>query len=99
MSAATHATIATFRMDLTREEEGREVLHRVIVPGVSASPGFQSGHWTLDRDKGESVVLVTFDSIENAEALAQSVRGNSANQAAMGIELLSIRIVEVSASA
>ena len=37
--------------------------------------------------------------LENAEAFAVNVRANAANQAAAGIELLSIRVVEVRATA
>lgn len=86
-------------MDLSREAEQREGLNRMIVPGVRASPGFVAGCWTLDRAASESVVLVTFDSIEAATAFADNVRGNASNQLAVGIDLVSIRIVEVSATA
>src|SRR6185503_1428469 len=99
MSSPTHATLATFRMDLSREAEQREGLTRLIVPGVRSSPGFVTGCWTLDRATSESVVMITFDSIEAAEALANNVRANAPHQTAVGIELMSIRIVEVSASA
>ena len=99
MTNPTHATLATFRMDLSREAEQREGLNRMIVPGVRASPGFVTGYWTLDREISESVVLVTFDSIEAAKAFADNVRGNAPQQKGVGIELESIRIVEVSASA
>ena len=99
MSSPTHATLATFRMDLSREAEQREGLTRLIVPGVRSSPGFVTGCWTLDRATSESVVMITFDSIEAAEALANNVRANAPHQTAVGIELMSLRIVEVSASA
>jgi hypothetical protein len=99
MADATHATVATFRMDLSREDEQRAGLLHVIVPGVRDSPGFVTGCWTLDRETSESVVLITFESAECAEALASNVRANASQQAAVGIELVSIRVVEVSASA
>ena len=99
MSNPTHATVATFRMDLSREAEQREGLTRMIVPGVRSSPGFVTGYWTLDRSTSESVALITFDSIEAAESLADNVRANAPHQMAVGIELISIRVVEVSASA
>jgi hypothetical protein len=86
-------------MDLSREAEQREGLERMIVPGVREAPGFVAGCWTLDRVTSESVVLITFDSDEHAEALASNVRANAPHQAAVGIELVSISVVEVSASA
>jgi len=99
MAKPTYATLATFRMDLSREAEQREGLERMIVPGVRAAPGFVTGCWTLDRAAGESVVLITFESLETAEAFATGVRANAVHQEAVGIDLVSIRIVEVSACA
>jgi hypothetical protein len=86
-------------MDPAREAEQREGLNLMIVPGVRSSSGFVSGCWTLDRTVGESVVLITFESIGDAEAFAANVEANARHQAAVGIELISIRIVEVSAFA
>ena len=99
MAHATHATLVTFRMDLSREAEQREILQSVIVPGVRSAPGFVSGTWTVDRDAGESVVLVTFDALDRARDVADSVSANAPNQRAAGIELVSLRIVEVIAEA
>jgi hypothetical protein len=98
MADATHATIATFRIDLEREAEQTEALHQMIVPGVRQHPGVVDGTWTLDREAGETVVLITYDSVEAAEAMAANVRGNAENQRAAGLELRSVTIVEVVAT-
>ena len=99
MADPTHATIATFSMDLEQRDQQREGLHRMIVPSVRASPGFVSGTWTLDPATNESIVLVAFESEADARAFAANVEANGPHQVAIGIELLSIRIVEVSATA
>jgi hypothetical protein len=99
MTEATHATVALFRMDLAKEEAQRQGLRDVIVPGVREAPGFVTGYWTLDRAAGESVAFIAFESLETAEALAENVRNNASNQAAVGIELLSVRIAEITAHA
>lgn len=99
MSTPTHAALATFRLDLDREREQREGLERFIVPGVKQAPGFVSGAWTLDRATSESVALITFSSAEQAEAFAGSVRGNADNQRGVGIDLVSVSVVEVTATA
>ena len=99
MAHATHATLVTFRMDLSRDAEQREALREFIVPSVRSAPGFVSGTWTLDREAGESVVLVTFDGVEHAGNFAASVRANAPHQQAFGIELVSIAIVEIVAHA
>ncbi len=43
--------------------------------------------------------MITFESRDAAEALRENVRNNAANQAAAGIELIEIRLLEVEASA
>jgi hypothetical protein len=99
MSEPTHATIATFRMDMSREDEQQRGLREFLVPRVSQYAGFLGGNWMLDREAEESVVVVTFSSRHAAEAFRKNVEGNAANQAAAAIELLKIRVLEVTASA
>lgn len=99
MPHPSHATIATFAMDPERHAEQQEGLDRMIVPSVRSSPGFVSGTWTLDRETNESVVLVTFVSAADADAFAASVQANAPHQEAVGIELHSLRVVDVSATA
>src|SRR4051812_15026648 len=94
----THATIATFHMDLGREDEQRAGLEQMIVPGIRNAPGVITGHWTLDRSTAESVVLITYDSSTAAEDMAANIRANAANQKAIGIELVSVRVVDVLAT-
>jgi hypothetical protein len=97
MRQATHATIATFRLDLSREDEQRRGLREFLVPRVSQHAGFLGGTWMLDRAAAESVVVVTFSSRHAAEAFQDNVQGN-VNKAA-AIELVEIRVLEVMASA
>ena len=58
----SHATAATFRIDLANEAAQREALETMIVPGVRSAPGVVSGTWTLDRDRAESLVVITYES-------------------------------------
>jgi hypothetical protein len=99
MGEATHATVATFRMDMTRVDEQRQGLHDRVVPSVRQHPGFVSGTWMLDRDTATSVVVINFASREAAESLRENVIGNAANQEAAGVHLVEIRLLEVEASA
>ncbi len=99
MATPTHATLATFRMDLTREAEQREGLERMIVPGVRQFPGFVSGHWTVDRHTSESLVLLSYDSLSAAEAIRENIQGNAENQRRIGLELVGVRILEILTSA
>jgi hypothetical protein len=98
MDIQTHATLATFNVDLAREAEQRAGLEQMIVPGVRAAPGVVSGHWTLDREASQSIVLITYASQAAAEAMVENIRGNAANQAQAGLELVSVRVLEVVAT-
>jgi hypothetical protein len=86
-------------MDPAKEAAQRQGLHDFIVPSVRQAPGFVAGYWTLDRDSSESVAFILFDSRDAAGNFAENVRANAPNQVAVGIELLSIRVSEISASA
>jgi hypothetical protein len=99
MTSPTHATLATFTIDLAQEDRQREALNAFIVPGVRQFPGFVAGSWTIDRGASESLVLITYDSLEAAEAMSENIRGNAQDQAAAGLELVSVRILDVVASA
>jgi hypothetical protein len=99
MSQPTHALVATFQMDPAREREQREGLSGVIMPSVASTPGFVSGHWTLDTSDGTSVAFITFDTAAAARSFEGSVRANADGQAAVGITLRSSRVVEVLAQA
>jgi hypothetical protein len=99
MSEPTHATIATFRMDMSREDEQRRGLREFLVPQVSQRVDFLGGNWMLDREAEECIVVVTFSSRQAAEDFQKNVESNAANQAAAAIELVDIRVLEVTASA
>lgn len=95
MTTASYATLAAFQMDASRFEQQRGFLKTVLAPGVRAFPGVVDGHWTLDRSNAESHVLITFTSLEAAERFRNDVQANATNQAANGVALTGIRLLEV----
>ena len=99
MASPTHATLATFQVDLSLEAEQREGLQRMIVPGVRQFPGFVAGNWTVDRQTSESLVFLTYDSLAAAEAMAENIRGNADYQRQVGLHRMGVRILEVIAVA
>jgi hypothetical protein len=99
MSDATHATVITLRRDLSREADQKQALQHLIERGFHVIPGFVSGLWTFDREACETVTIHTFDSLDAAEAFAVQARNNAAGQAALGLELLSVRVNEITHSA
>lgn len=99
MTGPSHATLATFRMDLSREAEQRAGLEQMIVPGVRRHPGFVAGTWTLDRAQGKSFVMLTYDSVDAAESMKENILANAEGQRAVGIDLVSVTVLEISATA
>ncbi len=85
-------------MDLANEAAQRDALEQMIVPGVRNAPGVVSGTWTLDRDRSETLVVITYESSEAAGAMASKIRGNAENQRASGLELIEVRVLEVVAT-
>jgi hypothetical protein len=98
MHTPTHATLARFRMDLSRDAEQRDALEQMIVPGVRQHPGFVSGTWTLDRDTAESFVMLTYATRASAEAMQANIVDNAEQQRFVGIELVEVRVLEVAAA-
>ncbi|WP_433502723.1 hypothetical protein ACQP04_23470 [Pseudonocardia halophobica] len=96
---ATHATVATFALDLSREEENGRALRELIIPGARRHAGFESGSWLLDRDARQSIAVVTFSSREAAESFRVDVEGNEEGRSTRGIALIDIRVLEVTATA
>ncbi len=71
----------------------------MIVPGVQRHPGFVHGTWALDRESSTSFVMLTYDTRESAEAMRENIVGNADNQRFVGIDLVEVRVLEISASA
>lgn len=99
MAIPQYATLATFRMDPAHDAEQRSALRNIIVPGVQRHPGFVAGTWTHDPQTHESFVMLTYQTLESAEQMRGNIQANAAAQHAVGIELVAVRLLEVSASA
>jgi len=95
----THAVLSTFAIDPSRREEQDFGLRNVIVPGVRGAPGFVSGIWTRSEDGRTSVVIVSFTDEASARKFEASVRANAEGQASVGLDLVDVTLMTVSASA
>lgn len=80
MTQSSHATLATFRMDLAREEEQREALRRVIVARRAAGSRRSSGPLDTRSIDAESIVMITYGSLVAAGAMAANIRANAENR-------------------
>jgi hypothetical protein len=99
MTSATHATVTTLRTDPAKEAEQIQERNRIRERGFDHVPGFVAALWTLDRENSEVLIIHTFDSLQSAEAFAAQNRNSAARQAEFGVELLSIRVNEITGTA
>lgn len=96
---ATHAVLSTFNVDPMKRDDQEFGLRNVIVPGVREAPGFVSGIWTRTADGTKSTVLVAFSGEADAREFQATVRANASNQAAVGLTLVDVELVQVIAIA
>jgi len=94
-----HSMVGIFRMDPSLRARQRSELNERIVPLVKHQPGFVSATWSYDTAQNRSIAVLIFDSERAARGMAEYVeqqmgRGNDA-----GVELDSLTVAEVEASA
>lgn len=77
--------------------DGMELVLEVILPGIAALPGFRGGSVVIDRQTGEVMTTMFWDSLEHLEASA--VTATSASVAggilADGATLEELRVCDV----
>jgi hypothetical protein len=94
-----HSMVGIFKMDPSLRAKQRTELNERIVPLVKHQPGFVSATWSYDATSNRSFAVVIFESERAARGMAayvdeQMARGNDA-----GVELDSLTVAEVEASA
>ncbi len=99
MAMATHATVMILGRDLSREAEQDEALRQMQERGFANLPGFVSGVWLSDRERAEAQIIVCFASEHDAQSFAEMARDLGERQASLGLELRSVRVNEVLATA
>lgn len=77
--------------------DGMELVLEVILPGIAALPGFSGGSVVIDRETGEVMTTMFWDSLEHLEASA--VAATSASVAggilADGATIEELRVCDV----
>lgn len=92
-----YAVVGRWQTD-PRLADVRSTMLERIVEGVRHAPGFVHGYWA-DSGPEQSHTFIVFSDRPTAEAFAQDVRDNVANQAAAGVRSRGLDIAEVVATA
>jgi len=83
--ATMYAVIGRWTVDQRlREEQDRE-LHDVIVPTVTAHPGFVAAYWTRDPETGRGHTTIVLETEESARAFKALVEGRRQRAADAGV--------------
>lgn len=94
-----HSLVGIFKMDPSFRAKQRLELDERIVPFVKHQPGFVSATWSYDMADGRSFAVLIFDSERAARGMADYVRQQMARGNNAGVELDSLTVAEVEASA
>jgi hypothetical protein len=94
-----HAVVGRWTMDPRHVEEQDRELHDVIVPLVTARPGFVAGYWTRDLETGRAHTTIVWDSEESARDFKSMVDGRRQRAAQFGVTNDFLVITDVLAQA
>ena len=83
---------------IEKVDQSREALQSEVVANMKKAPGFVSGGWAADRDKGRGVGIVVFESREQAEAVLQRLESGEMKRPP-GVTVESVAVYEVQAQA
>jgi hypothetical protein len=86
-------------MDPALRVKQRQELDERIVPLVKHQPGFVSGTWSYDTAGNRTFAVVIFETERAARGMAEFVKRQMANGNDVGVELDSLTVAEVLASA
>jgi hypothetical protein len=94
-----HSMVGIFRMDPSLRARQRSELNERIVPLVKHQPGFVSATWSYDTAQNRSFAVLIFDSERAARGMAEYVKQQMTQGNDAGVELDSLTVAEVEASA
>jgi len=94
-----HSMVGIFKMDPSLRARQRAELNERIVPLVKHQPGFVSATWSYDTAQNRSFAVLIFDSEHAARGMADYVKEQMAGGNDAGVQLDSLTVAEVEASA
>jgi hypothetical protein len=94
-----HSMVGIFKMDPSLRAKQRAELDERIVPLVKHQPGFVSATWSYDASQNRSFAVLIFESEHAARGMADYVKQQMARGNDAGVELDSLSVGEVEASA
>lgn len=91
VSAGTYARVLTSTAQLSKMDEGMQIVRDSVLPTARQQPGFKGGFWLLDRSTGK-VMAITFWTTE-ADLLASEASGYYQAQIAKVAPVLATQVV------
>jgi hypothetical protein len=85
MYAVMYAVIGRWNMDPGREVDQSREVRDVIVPMVTARPGFVAGYWSRDPETGRSHTTIVWETEESAREFKELVDESRQRVATFGV--------------
>jgi hypothetical protein len=85
MYAVMYAVIGRWNMDPGREVDQSREVRDVIVPMVTARPGFVAGYWSRDPETGRSHTTIVWETEESAREFKELVDESRQRVANFGV--------------
>src|SRR5918999_2064705 len=63
-----NARVVTIQVRLDQIEECIRIFRELNAPSIAAQPGFDHGHWWLDRESGKAQSVTFWDTAEHEQA-------------------------------
>jgi hypothetical protein len=93
MEALMHAVLIEVDVSGVDRNEGLKGLREQIVPVITGLPGFRSGTWLPGNEAGLGLSLTVWETLEQAEALANMFGPGSSPQADATVRRCEVREV------
>ena len=68
-----YARVVTIRVRRDQIEECVRIFKEINAPSIASHPGFDHGHWWLDRETGKATSVTFWDTVENERGSRASI--------------------------
>jgi hypothetical protein len=92
-----HAVLIEVDVTGVDQKVGLQTLREQIVPAIKAMPGFRSGTWLPGNDEGRGLSLTLWESLPEAEAMAEAFGPASSPTAGASVVRCEVRDVVATA--
>lgn len=91
--------VVRMRGDVSRESDIQQYVDHELIPSLKQNPSFRHYYAAVDRETGDAISIILFDSREDAQLPADQQQTMASRLAQLGIEIQDRRVYEVTVDA